>query len=168
MSHYSETRFSPSSKEFSLVVQKPSLFDIPAMQQLVEPEVKSGIILSRSDNEIANAIRSYFIAMDNSKIVGFTALHIHTYELAEVRSLIVESTYRGKGVGKALVLGAIEEAKKLGIKEVLSLTYEPEFFRKLGFVEIPKESIPEHKIWADCIRCKHFPICNEISLIKKL
>ncbi|PHQ55600.1 MAG: GNAT family N-acetyltransferase, partial [Sulfurimonas sp.] len=34
--------------------------------------------------------------------------------------------------------------------------------------EIPKESLPEHKIWADCIKCKHFPICNEVSLIKTL
>ena len=43
-----------------------------------------------------------------------------------------------------------------------------EFFEKNGFVEIPKENIPEHKIWADCIKCKHFPICNEISLIKTI
>lgn len=144
------------------------LSDIATMQKLVEPEVKSGVILSRSDNEIANAIRSYFIAKDNEKLTGFTALHVHTPELAEIRSLIVDATCRGTGVGKALVLNAIEEAKKLGIKEVLSLTYAPEFFKKLGFTEIPKESIPEQKIWADCIRCKHFPICNEVSLIKKL
>ena len=24
------------------------------------------------------------------------------------------------------------------------------------------------KIWADCIKCKHFPICNEVSLIINL
>ena len=35
-------------------------------------------------------------------------------------------------------------------------------------VEIQKELLPEHKIWADCIKCKHFPICNEVSLIKNL
>jgi len=50
-------------------------------------------------------------------------------------------------------------------EEVLVLTYLPEFFKKIGFVEIAKESIPEHKIWADCIKCIHFPVCNEVSLI---
>ena len=37
-------------------------------------------------------------------------------------------------------------------------------FEKLGFNEIDKETIPEHKIWADCVKCKHFPVCNEIAL----
>jgi len=41
----------------------------------------------------------------------------------------------------------------------------PEFFKRLKFEEIPKESIPEHKIWTDCIKCIHFPLCNETSLI---
>jgi amino-acid N-acetyltransferase len=50
----------------------------------------------------------------------------------------------------------------------LTLTYQKEFFEKLGFVEIPKESIPDKKIWADCIKCKFFPNCNEIALIKHL
>jgi len=48
------------------------------------------------------------------------------------------------------------------------LTYLADFFKKIGFVEIPKESIPEHKIWADCIKCIHFPVCNEISLVYRL
>ena len=33
------------------------------------------------------------------------------------------------------------------------------------FREIAKEDIPEQKIWADCIRCKLFPICNEIAMV---
>ena len=34
--------------------------------------------------------------------------------------------------------------------------------------EINKEVIPEHKIWADCIKCIHFPVCNEVALVYKL
>jgi len=149
-------------------VIKPTLRDIPSMQKLVEPSVTSGVILFRSDNEIANAIRSYFIAQNGDELIGFGALHIHTTELAEIRSLIVKEGYRGQGVGKKIVNAALEEAKNLGLTEVLTLTYEAEFFRQIGFEEIPKTSIPEQKIWADCIRCKLFPICNEVSLIKKL
>ena len=96
------------------------------------------------------------------------ALHIHTTDLAEVRSLIVKDGIRGQKIGENLVKKALEEASSLGIQRVLSLTYKQAFFERLGFVEIPKESLPEHKIWADCIKCKHFPICNEVSLIKTL
>jgi amino-acid N-acetyltransferase len=147
---------------------KPKLTDIPAMQELVRPEVQSGVILERNSDEVATNIRSYTLAFVNDELVGFTALHIHTIELAEIRSLIIKDGFRGKKIGEQLVDEALKEGKILGVKRVLSLTYKQSFFERMGFVEIPKESLPEHKIWADCIKCKHFPICNEVSLIKEL
>ena len=147
---------------------KPTLEDIPKMQKLIEPEVKEGIILPRSDDEVATNIRSYFTAKDDDKLIGFTALHIHSQNLAEIRSLIVDRAYRGKGIGKELIKQAVLEAKSLKVKKIFTLTYEKGFFEKMGFSEIAKELLPEHKIWADCIKCKHFPICNEIALIKEL
>lgn len=147
---------------------KPTIKDIPAMQNLVKNEVESGVILFRDENEMANTIRSYTVAKDNGEIVGFAALHIYSPVLAEVRSLIVKEGLRGGGIGGGIIKKLEEEAKRLGISQILTLTYKREFFEKNGFVEIPKENIPEHKIWADCIKCKHFPICNEISLIKNI
>lgn len=152
----------------SITYKKPTLADIPSMQRLVEPEIESGVILARSNDEIATNIRSYFLAMDGEKLVGFVALHIHSPQLAELRSMIIDTEYRGANIGSTLVEKACEEGRALGLKEVLALTYQQRFFERLGFVEIPKESIPEHKIWADCIKCKHFPVCNEVSLIKTL
>lgn len=151
-----------------ITYKKASLFDIPAMQSLVEPEIQSGVILYRSDDEIATNIRSYTLAMDGDKLVGFCALHIHSPNLAEVRSMIIDSSYRGQNIGSTLVSKVCDEGRGLGLREVLALTYQRAFFERLGFLEIPKETIPEHKIWADCIKCKHFPICNEVSLIKTL
>ncbi|MFK5936764.1 MAG: N-acetyltransferase [Sulfurimonas sp.] len=147
---------------------KATLLDIPKMQALITPEVDSGIILTRSEDEVATNIRSYTLATHKNEIVGFLALHIHTLTLGEIRSLVVKESMRGKKIGENLVKQAIQEGKRLGLERVLSLTYKQVFFERLGFVEIPKESLPEHKIWADCIKCKHFPICNEISLIKNL
>lgn len=145
--------------------RKATLLDIPAMQLLVAPEVESGVILKRNNDEVATNIRSYQLAFNEGKLVGFCALHIHTTTLAEIRSLIVAESVRGRGIAKALVRRALEEAKGLGLKEVLVLTYQQALFEHLDFTEIPKESLPEHKIWADCINCKHFPVCNEVSLI---
>jgi amino-acid N-acetyltransferase len=148
---------------------KAKLSDIPQMQTLVIGEVKDGIILNRTEDEVATNIRSYVLAKDEGKLVGYTALHIHSKRLAEIRSLIVDKSYRGQNVGKRMVKFTLEEAKALGVEEdVLVLTYLPQFFEKLNFNEINKEVIPEHKIWADCIKCIHFPVCNVVALIYKL
>ncbi len=148
--------------------QKAKLSNIAEMRELILPEVESGVILDRNEDEIATNIRSYILAYKENMLVGFTALHIHTNDLAEVRSLIVKDGLRGQKIGENLVKSALKEAVDLGIQRVLSLTYKQTFFERLGFFEIPKESLPEHKIWADCIKCKHFPVCNEVSLIKTL
>ena len=143
---------------------KPTLLDIVNMQNLVQIDVDNGNILQRDPNEMATTIRSYTCVKINGEIVGFAALHIYTTTLAEIRSLIVDKRYRGKGIAKQLILNALTEAKTFNLKKVLVLTYKKELFQSLGFEEIAKESIPETKIWADCIKCKHFPICDEISL----
>ena len=148
---------------------KAKLSDIPQMQALVVSEVKDGIILHRTEDEVATNIRSYILAKDGERLVGYTALHIHSRRLAEVRSLIVDEAYRGQKIGQRMVEFTLNEAKTLGVEEdVLVLTYLPQFFLKLGFKEINKEVIPEHKIWADCIKCIHFPVCNEVALVYKL
>jgi len=139
------------------------------MQALVSSEVKDGIILNRTEDEVATNIRSYVLAKEDDKLVGYTALHIHSKRLAEIRSLIVDEAYRGQKIGQRMVEFTLKEASALGVEEdVLVLTYLPLFFQKLNFKEINKEVIPEHKIWADCIKCIHFPICNEVALVYKL
>ena len=152
----------------SIVYEKPILKDIEQMQYLVKPEVQSGVILPRSDDEIAQNIRSYVVARIEEKLVGFCALHIFSKQLAEIRSIIIDKNYRGKGIGKNLVNYLINEGSKLGVESIFALTYEREFFQKIGFNEIEKDKLPEQKIWADCIKCKHFPVCNEIAFIKQI
>ena len=148
--------------------KKATLLDIAQMQELVSPEVLSGVILARDDDEIATNIRSYTLVIKEKELIGFCALHIHTKNLAEIRSLIIKENFRGYNIGEKLVVKIIAEAKTLKLKKLLTLTYKKAFFEKIGFIEIPKESIPEHKIWTDCIKCKLFPVCNEVSLIKTL
>lgn len=154
-------------------IEKPNLRDIPSMRNLILPEVQMGIILDRTEDEMATSIRSYSVVrtnfgIDSGKIIAFSALHIHSMNLAEVRSLIVSESYRRLGIATALILHLIEEGKALNLKEILTLTYQKEVFSKIGFKEIAKDSLPNQKIWADCIKCKKFPICDEIALLKTL
>ena len=147
---------------------KPTVDDIEKMQEIVKAEVDKGTILLRTEDEMANTIRSYIVVEVDGVMAGFTALHIHSRRLSEVRSLIVSEDFRGLKLGKKLVEACIEEGTKLGLKQILSLTYQKGFFEALGFDEIEKDQIPEHKIWADCIRCKHFPKCDEIAMVYDL
>jgi len=145
---------------------KAKLSDIVLMQEVVHPEVEKGIILFRSSDEIATNIRSYILAKEDDAIVGFGALHCHAANLAEIRSLVVKEGHRGKGIGKAIIHHLLLDGEYLGVKKVFTLTYQKAFFESTGFTEISKETLPSHKIWADCIKCKHFPICDEVALIK--
>ncbi len=157
------------SLEKSLItLRKAKLSDIKAMQSLVVEEVQSGVILPRSDDEVATNIRSYVLVFKDNELIAYGALHIHSPTLAEIRSLIVSKKARGLGIGKKIVEFCKQEAKELEVKEILVLTYVADFFKKLGFYEIDKEQIPNHKIWLDCVKCKHFPVCNEIALIHKV
>jgi amino-acid N-acetyltransferase len=147
---------------------KPTLKHIKQMQELVLQDVENGNILVRNESEMATTIRSYTVVYDGDLLVGFVALHIHSITLAEIRSLVVRDSYRGKGIGKKLIQNCIDEGKNLELQELLVLTYKQALFEKFGFKVIEKASIPDTKIWADCIKCKHFPICDEISLTLKI
>ena len=143
---------------------KPDVLDIEFMQELVYEDVENGNILDRNSNEMATTIRSYTAVKLEDEFVGFVAVHIHTTSLAEIRSLVVKKEFRGKNIAKLLIEKAILEAKSLNLQKLLVLTYKKELFEHFGFVVIEKETLPDTKIWADCIKCKHFPICDEIAL----
>ena len=59
------------------------------------------------------------------------------------------------------------EAQAFGVQDVFAFTYIPEFFRKLGFIEIDRGELPL-KAWKDCLRCPKFQCCDEIAVIKHL
>ena len=86
---------------------------------------------------------------EDERIVGVAGLHVLGEDLAEIRSLVVSHTYAGKGIGRMLVNHVMEEATKINVRRVISLTYETVFFQKCGFDFINKESLPE-KVWIDC------------------
>jgi amino-acid N-acetyltransferase len=67
-------------------------------------------------------------------------------------------------VGRDLVQACLAEAATLGIARVFALTYQPGFFRKLGFVDIEKSELPQ-KVWGDCMRCAKFPDCDEWAVV---
>jgi amino-acid N-acetyltransferase len=136
--------------------------DVKAIHQLLLGYAAEGQLLGRSLADIYDALRDFYIFEEDGEILGVCALAICWENLAEVRSLAVRPGLFGRGIGRRLVETCLEEARELGLPKVFALTYQPEFFQKLGFHEIEKSELP-HKIWAACLHCVKFPDCDELA-----
>ena len=145
------------------MIRKARIADARSIHQLLLKYAGDGLMLSRSLPDIYETIRDIYVYELDGVVVGTVWLHVCWEDLAEVRSLAVSDGVGGRGIGRQLVESSLVEARDIGIKRVFCLTYQPDFFGKLGFVEIEKAELP-HKIWGDCIKCAKFPECDEIAM----
>jgi amino-acid N-acetyltransferase len=150
-----------------LKIRKAKISDLKLVHKLINDFAKKEEMIPRSLNELYENVRDFLICEGKGKICGVCALHIMWEDLAEIRSLAVDKKYQKIGIGKNLVKQCLKEAKVLGIKRVFALTYHPEIFKKIGFVDTDKSSLPQ-KIWGDCLRCHKFPECDENAVIINL
>jgi amino-acid N-acetyltransferase len=139
--------------------------DAKSIHSLINRYGDKGLMLHRSINEIYETIRHYVIYEENGVVLGVCGLQVTWEDMAEVRALAVDESKAGQGIGSELVEKVLEEARRLGIPKVFTLTYVPGFFAKLGFVVVDKMQFP-HKIWSDCVRCHKFPDCDETGMMR--
>jgi amino-acid N-acetyltransferase len=149
------------------MIRKAKIGDVKEIQQLVKLYSTRGNVLPRSLSDLYDHLRDFFVFVRNREVLGVCALHICWDDLAEIRSLVVREEARNVGIGVRLVKACLEESKGLGVKRVFALTYEPEFFGKLGFEKVDKAVLP-HKIWTDCLKCVKFPDCDEEAMVRKV
>lgn len=147
-----------------MTIRKATIKDTAEIQALINYYADKDMMLPRSLNEIYENIRDFWVKEENGAIIGCAALHIAWENLAEVKSLAVKEEFIKKGIGESLLNKCIDDAKVLWVKRVFALTYVPDYFKKFGFKEIPKEELP-HKIWSECIKCPKFPDCGEVALL---
>jgi amino-acid N-acetyltransferase len=146
-------------------IRPATVHDVPAIARVISLFSERGIMLFRSHAELYEAIRDFFVAELNGVIVGVCALEIVWADLAEVRSLAVDPSMQGCGIGSALVRAVEEEARRLEIRRIFSLTYEQRFFQRAGFTVVEKSALPT-KVWSVCIKCPKRLGCDEIAMVK--
>lgn len=149
------------------VIRKAGINDIKPIQQLINRFAVMDLMLPRALNELYENIRDFWVYERSGRVLGCCALHVCWERLAEIKSLAVDRRNWKNGIGRQLVDTCIEDAAGLGADSVFVLTYQPVFFKKMGFRRIAHSKLP-HKIWAECIRCPKFPDCKEVALLKKL
>lgn len=148
-------------------VRPATIDDVPVIHRLLQFQARKGNLLPRPLNELYRNMRDFFVIEIDDQLRVCAALEIFTSELAEVRSLAVEEDYAGTGLGRKIVTEITQEARALGLSRLMALTYVPDFFHKLGFKTVPKESLPE-KVWGVCVKCYKFNNCDETAVLREL
>ena len=139
--------------------------DAIAIEQLIQIHVADGTLLPRTLSEICENIRDFVVVENEGEIVGCGALHLYGMHLAEIRSITVAKSSKGKGAGRVLIDALMKEAQKQSVHCVCLFTRIPEFFGHMGFQQVEKEALPD-KIFKDCVRCPRQNACDEIAMYR--
>ena len=148
-------------------VREAVLADVPAIHQLLEGYAARGNLLPRTRENVQKFVRDFLIAEENGALLGAGALEIMGADLGEIRSLVVDETQHGRGVGRQISLALMDEARALGLARIMALTYVPKFFESLGFEVVEVDRLPE-KVWQVCVNCYKFQKCDAIAVLRRL
>jgi len=155
----------PSQAEPRL--RKAEIADVKTIHRLINEAAGRDELLPRSLSDIYEKLRDFHVCEAQTGVVGCCALHIVWEDIAELRSLSVAPEWQAGGIGAALVKRCLEECRELGVARIFALTYIPVYFKRFGFDEVSKDTLP-HKVWADCLKCPKFPDCGEIAVARSL
>ena len=151
------------------MIRSATIHDVPRMQDVIGSHAELGKMLFKSLADLYEHLRDFAVFADDQsgEVLGCVGLAIVWADLAEVRSLAVDESARGRGIGTQLVDWCLAEGRRLGIRRVMSLTYEKRFFDRLGFEVVERDSLPL-KVWTDCVRCPKNDQCDEIAMVRTL
>ena len=135
-------------------IRKATKSDLPVIGKLLAELIHAmdntegidiGIAFKTCEHLVNGAGPHFLVATAEAIPVGFINLAVrqtilHRSPSATIDELVVAKEYQGKGVGKQLVLAAIEECKRLGCCEVEVSTEKRNekarrFYKKCGFEE---------------------------------
>ncbi|HEX2863791.1 MAG TPA: N-acetyltransferase [Deinococcales bacterium] len=150
-----------------LNLRPATVADIPAIRALIGYWAERGRMLERSEELLRATIHEFLLLETPEGLAGCVGVHRLADDLAEVRGLAVRHEFRGRGLGRWLVLGAERQARDLGLRRLFAWTYEVRFFERCGYARIPRDaaSLPV-EIHAECNRCPFLTDCREIAVIK--
>jgi len=144
-------------------IRDPRIQDVPKIHELINSFAEMDRMLFASMASIYENLQIFKVAELDGVVVGCCALKVLWKDLAEIKSLAVDKSHSGKGIGRALVIACMDKARALGLEKVFTLTMEPVFFEKAGFKRVEKAALPM-KVWSDCTECPKQDHCDEIAL----
>ena len=117
----------------SLIVRPARTGDIKSIRSIIDAYVLGRRLLSKETVTLYESVQEFIIAEYEGAIVGCGALHVLWEDLAEVRTVAVLESMRGKGVGNAIIENIVTRARFIGVERIFCLTFETDFFARNGF-----------------------------------
>jgi amino-acid N-acetyltransferase len=150
-----------------VVIRRAERVDVAGIASLVNEHARRGDLLPRSLASIYQQLDNWIVADHAGEIVGCVSLLRYTSGLVEVRSLAVDDSLKGNGVGSKLVGALIDEARARQVPTLFALTRAVPFFARMGFEVVGMAEFPE-KVWHDCRLCPVRFNCDETAMVLKL
>lgn len=156
------------------IFRRATLRDVWAIHALIQTYPNELIL--RPINNIVENIDRFTVGYLDDKLVACACWQIlpeigqPEAATVELQSVAVDRAFKGQGLGKKLVQYVLQRIDGFKPAQAIVLTFEPDFFGKLGFKQIEKTKII-HKIYRGCIYCtKHTNpfTCPEIAMALQL
>jgi amino-acid N-acetyltransferase len=141
--------------------------DARRLHALIMANLEEGHLLPRLLEEITIHAERFVVATRGRKIVGCAELAPLSPQVAEVRSLAVDTRARGIGIGTMLVEELRQRARREGFEKLCAFTHAPAYFSQMGFSIVPHLWVPE-KIFTDCVKCASFRKCGQFAMVVPL
>jgi len=134
----------PGAGSGEVTVRRARTADVPGIRRLIDLYSMDRRLLDKATVTLYEDVQEFWVASagEDGPVVGCGALHVMWEDLAEIRTLAVDPAQRGKGIGRRIATELLATARWLGVRRVFVLTFEKEFFSRLGFVEIDGAPVP--------------------------
>jgi amino-acid N-acetyltransferase len=127
--------------------------DVWAIRSFIDLYADDRILLSKATVTLFEDVPEFVVAEnDEGKIVGCAAVHVLWEDLAEVRTVAVDPSVRGLGVGRLLLDEAIRRGRELGVSRLFCLTFAINFFAEAGFEPLGEDQVVAPTVYAELLQ----------------
>lgn len=130
--------------------------------KLVPFFIENQLEFSEEDPVPTDLVKCWEITDGEGKLIGGFVLAKREGEFI-IDGIAIDPSYRKHKLGKNLLERGIEEALKRGAKRIYLVARAPEFFRKHGFVTLPREEAPN---FFECLTCPQYNISCHPEVMK--
>ena len=152
------------------IIRKACFSDGPAIFRRIKAHPNE--LVPRPISDIMLNIDRFLIAELEGEIVG-TASWAVLPELdtaknpsIEIQSVSVREDLQKSGLGRRLIEAALERVAEFKPDQVIVLTFTPQFFAKMGFTPVSKETLM-YKLYKGCMNCAKYDspfTCPEVAM----
>ena len=135
----------------TVAVRAARTADVRAIRALVAPLAERRVLLNKEAVAYYESVTDFVVAEARGQVVGCGALHVRWEDLGEVRTLAVDASVLGRGIGSAVLERLVERARLLGLSRLFCLTFETGFFSRHGFAPIEGQAV-DPEVYAELLR----------------